>query len=99
MTVCVAAICSPTTIVGASDRMLTAGDVQFERKAPKIYPLSNSIAVMTAGDSSLQAEILHDVFADVGERIRSFPQEWVEVRWAASRCFPSAEVGHFRGLS
>src|SRR6202041_418719 len=30
MTVCIAAICDETGIVGASDRMLTSGDVEFE---------------------------------------------------------------------
>jgi hypothetical protein len=30
VTVCIAAICEGTTILGASDRMLTAGDVEFE---------------------------------------------------------------------
>jgi hypothetical protein len=45
-------------IVAAADRMLTAGDVQFEPSAgTKIFTLSSSIFMMTAGDAALQAEI------------------------------------------
>lgn len=57
MTVCVAAISQSSTgtglmITGASDRMLTAGDIEFEPEQSKIQPLTNSIALMLAGDSA-----------------------------------------------
>lgn len=61
MTVCVAAICDSKTILGASDRMLTAGNVQFQPPSSKIYPITASIAIMVAGDMSLQAEIVSDL--------------------------------------
>jgi hypothetical protein len=80
VTVCVAAIANNNTVFGASDRMLTAGDIQFEPIQPKILSLSNSICAMTAGDSSLQAEILQMVFADMGERIRREPANWWRVK-------------------
>jgi hypothetical protein len=57
--------------------MLTAGDVEFEPETSKIYSLSNSTAVMVAGDASLQIEILQSLFKFVGDRIRANPQEWV----------------------
>lgn len=69
MTVCVAAMCDTNVIIGASDRMLTAGDIQFEPQQPKIIPLSNSVVVMIAGDSSLQAQIMQKIINDVRERI------------------------------
>jgi 20S proteasome alpha/beta subunit len=65
MTVCIAAICENDVIIGASDRMLTAGSTEFE-PAPsskgqsfltKILPVNESIALMTAGSASLQTEI------------------------------------------
>jgi hypothetical protein len=69
VTVCIAAR-SENTIVGASDRMLTAGDIQFEPSAgTKIFGLSQSLFMMTAGDSAVQAEITQMVHAEVGGRI------------------------------
>ena len=64
MTVCIAAIAGKT-VIGASDRLVTAGDVQFEPSRPKIRALTNSVVVMTAGDAWLQAEVLDGVTADV----------------------------------
>lgn len=83
MTVCIAAITERFTVIGASDRMLTAGDIRFEPDTPKVTKLSNSLFAMTAGDASLAKEIVDDVFAVVGHQIRTNPQEWVPVRFAA----------------
>lgn len=80
VTVCVAAIYWGTTVVGASDRMLTSGDIEFEPQQPKIIPLSNSIAVMIAGDSAMQAEIIKDVENEVIERINAEPNNWWKVK-------------------
>jgi 20S proteasome alpha/beta subunit len=65
VTVCVAAICERDVIIGASDRMITSGDVQFEPQQPKIWRITNSIAVMTAGDSPIQTSILQRVADEV----------------------------------
>jgi hypothetical protein len=48
-------------VVGASDRMITAGDVQFEPQQTKIAQLTSSLALMVAGDTDLQTEIIADV--------------------------------------
>ena len=77
MTVCVAAMCAANILIGASDRMLTAGDVEFEPDTAKIYNLSNSAVAMIAGEASLQIEILQSLYRFVGERIKAKPQEWV----------------------
>jgi hypothetical protein len=85
MTVCVAAICKSLvsdlpTILGASDRMLTAGDIQFEPQQSKIVALTTSIAIMIAGDSAMQAEVMQNVNADVYRRIEAEPKNWWNVR-------------------
>jgi hypothetical protein len=81
MTVCVAAICDAnTTILGAADRMITAGDVQFEPPDIKIAGLTSSLAVMTAGDSALHAEILQNVRTEIKERILYDPDEWLNIK-------------------
>lgn len=59
--------------------MLTAGDVQFEPVQPKIWPLSTSVCVMVAGDSSLQTEILESVRRDVQARVEAEPNNWWKV--------------------
>lgn len=83
MTVCVAAICNQHTIIAASDRMLTAGDVQFEPQQSKIVTLSSSIAALSAGDSGMQAEIFQLVRHDVARRIEADPENWWTVREVA----------------
>lgn len=80
MTVCVAARYQGGSIFGASDRMLTSGDVQFEPDTSKIYPLTTSIAAMTAGDSGFQVEILREVYKIINDRITSQPDNWWLVR-------------------
>lgn len=61
VTVCIAAICvGPTNdlmIVGASDRMLTAGDIQFEPPQKKIYRFFDWAYALTAGDAYAQMSI------------------------------------------
>lgn len=80
VTVCVAAICGTGTVFGASDRMLTAGDVQFEPAQSKVLQVTTSIAVMMAGDSSVQAEILSDVYRHVTDRVKADPNNWWMVK-------------------
>jgi hypothetical protein len=83
VTVCVAAICQGAVgpvIFGASDRMITAGDIQFEPQQTKVYPLTNSIIAQVAGDASIQAQIMRKVSTDVNKRIEAKPTEWWDVR-------------------
>lgn len=77
MTVCIAALCADGTIFGATDRMLTAGDVEFEpsntndrpRLGSKMVFLTSSIVAMTAGDSALQSELIQEVLLMIGQRL------------------------------
>ena len=73
MTVCIAARCGGT-IVAATDRMLTAGDVQFESTAGiKIQALSNFAFIMTAGDAALSAELVQETGHQIRDRIIAQP--------------------------
>lgn len=79
MTVCIAAI-SQGAIIGVSDRMLTSGDIQFEPTAtPKALSVSNSIALMQAGDAAFNAEIIQVVSRIVVDRINKNPKKWIRV--------------------
>jgi hypothetical protein len=81
VTVCIAARAGGI-IVGASDRMLTsgAGDIQFEPTiGSKIIALTSSIFVLTAGDSSIQAEICSKVLTEAKKSITDNPNEWLRV--------------------
>jgi hypothetical protein len=69
------------TIFGASDRMITVGDMTvYEPPTPKLLALTSSIVAMTAGDMGLQTEILREVHRVVHERITSKPDEWLKVK-------------------
>ncbi len=64
VTVCIAAICRTAekqfVIIGASDRKVTAGDIEFEPDIQKIYPFAPHaphIVALTAGDTTAQKEI------------------------------------------
>jgi hypothetical protein len=79
MTVCVAAMCNTNVLIGASDRMLTAGDVEFEPETPKIYSVTNSSVVMIAGEASVQSEILQRLYVTIANRIAENNQEWIPI--------------------
>ena len=82
MTICVAAMCDgprAPCIIGAADRMITAGDIEFEPEQPKINYLTSAISVMVAGDSALQTEIIRRVAQDVTARITAEPKNWWKV--------------------
>jgi 20S proteasome alpha/beta subunit len=83
VTVCIAGICEGTSIVGASDRMITAGDVEYEPPQTKVVSLTTSIAAMIAGDAALQTEIFMPVFDKVNAQISTLPNDWVPVRTVA----------------
>lgn len=82
MTVCVVAKCG-SNIFGASDRMITAGDVQFEPPFPKVVQLTNSIALLMAGDASLNSEILARVRRAIAARLAENADDWLPVEDAA----------------
>jgi hypothetical protein len=86
MTICVAAICKALPphdqyymVVGAADRMLTAGDIEFEPEQPKIVSLTPSVFVLLAGDSALQTEIMQNVYRTVVDRVATEPKNWWKV--------------------
>ena len=92
MTVCIAAIYDNASILGASDRMVTGGfgDIEFEPPAPKILNITNSIAVLTAGDQNIQMQVFQKAYRVVGEKIKAQPEKWLGVSDAAeiySGCF------------
>jgi 20S proteasome alpha/beta subunit len=77
MTVCIAAICQVeglaepkvAALVGAADRMLTAGtgDVAYEPEQPKIMGLNQRIVVMISGDVTAHAEVVTRVVAQTAQ--------------------------------
>lgn len=89
MTVCVAAICNDSIVLGASDRMITAGDVEFEPQRTKIWPLTTSINVMIAGDTSLQLEIFYTLRDLVNQRLQEKPHDWIPVKDVAEWYYSS----------
>lgn len=87
MTVCAAAIgtsgvgaVAAPMIFGASDRMLTSDDIEYEPQQTKIYPITNSVVIMAAGDSGLQAEIIQQMSVAINQRIAAHPANWWTVR-------------------
>jgi 20S proteasome alpha/beta subunit len=92
MTVCIAAIYNNDSIIGASDRLLTAGDVLFQPNTPKIKTLTSSIVAMTAGDAWLQSEILSFTAENVSDAIKA-DRRWLPVRYVVdSYCHHWAEI-------
>lgn len=87
MTVCIAAKCKDGTepvIFCLSDRMVTAGDIQFQPPAPKVILLTSSIAAMTSDeDAALHAEILQDLSQDISARVAKASDQWLDVEFAA----------------
>jgi hypothetical protein len=80
VTVCVAAIAERSVLVGVSDRMLTAGDVEFEPAQAKMWSFSSSVWALISGDYTVQAEILTTVDTQVKRRIAAQPEVWISVK-------------------
>jgi len=76
LTVCVAAIADSCMVIAASDRMLTAADMEFQPPQSKILQLTPSICVMAAGDSVLHTEIMNGVSRDARAKTESEPETW-----------------------
>ena len=92
VTVCIAAIYNYNAILGASDRMVTGGygDITFEPPISKIFQLTNSIAVMTAGDQNIQTQVLQKTSKIIIEKINANPTQWLDISDVAeiySKCF------------
>jgi 20S proteasome alpha/beta subunit len=87
MTVCIAALTTLNgwpVIVGATDLMRTAGDMQYQPFVPKRYHLTDRILAMGAGTSTIQAELFASTFREVAA------QKVTEVRGVAdiyATCF------------
>jgi hypothetical protein len=79
LTVCIAARCYSSVFL-ISDRMITAGDIQFEPQTPKIAFLTSAIAVMASGDSGFHAEVLTDVLKEVVSTVAKEPDKWLYVK-------------------
>lgn len=84
MTVCIAAI-TGGTIIGATDRMVTAGDILFQPNAPKTLALTSSIVVMISGDATLAAQVIKRVSEEITSHIEQKPDVWLTVREVATR--------------
>ena len=81
MTICIAAIYEEVAVLGASDRMITAGGyIKFEPTKPKIWPLTSSITSMVADDIFIHTEIYRRIKAIVNKKIDENPHEWIEVQ-------------------
>ncbi len=99
MTVCIAAICRDEqdrpAIVGASDRMISTPDYQYEPKQPKIFPLADSCIVFVAGANAdlagtlrgaekllreRPAEMVSSIAQAVGDAYVGYQQQCIEGR-------------------
>src|SRR5437016_6226469 len=61
VTVCIASLCtlpnSTLGVLGISDRMLTAGDIEFEQPQLKVWGIRKEILILLAGDTAGQTSI------------------------------------------
>lgn len=80
MTVCIGAIAEKSTVISVSDRMLTAGDVEFEPGQAKFWGFSTSIVALISGDTTIQAEIFNQVHKETQNWINADPAIWINVR-------------------
>jgi len=81
MTVCIGAIYEGNSVLGASDRMITAGgNIEFQPSQPKIWPITSSVIAMVADDIAVHTVIHQEVSKIVSSRIESEPQNWWKVK-------------------
>ncbi len=89
MTVCLAVLCKNSkAIVLAADRMLTAGDTEYEQDVRKVHEVTECCAVMTAGSALQQVDLIrnaqgnlhnhkHPSVIDVATELR---EQFVQIR-------------------
>jgi hypothetical protein len=70
MTVCIAVICANSMVMGMSERMLAAGDVQFQPSTSKTRDLTTSIVMMSSGDAGTRSEIFNDAHKQAADELR-----------------------------
>jgi hypothetical protein len=71
-------------VIGAADRMLTSGDIEYEPElANKIFHFSTAISGMFAGDFGMQTEIVRKVISVVTPRMKAEPGNWWAVKEVA----------------
>ena len=80
MTVCVAAIAEKSSVIGISDRMLTAGDIQFEPGQAKMWNFTSSIWALVAGDMAIQGELMKRANIETQRRMVADPKPWLLVK-------------------
>jgi hypothetical protein len=80
MTVCVAAIAEKSIIIGVSDRMLTAGEIEFEPEQSKIWFFSSAIIALFSGDAAIQGQLLKQTYDEVKVKIDADPTNWMSVK-------------------
>ena len=88
MTICVAALSTHSNgglaVVGAADRMKTAGSTEFETELSKAWLFSSSIIALCSGDNDLQNALLVPVGDIVTARINEAPKVWWKVEDVAN---------------
>jgi 20S proteasome alpha/beta subunit len=90
VTVCVAAMAKyegNSVIVAASDRMVTAGDIEWEQDQRKIHGLTSAISLMVAGDLHVQTDILHELEDWKDSRLEEHPDKWIRVKDVAEEFY------------
>jgi hypothetical protein len=99
MTVCIVAR-TGGNLLFIADRMVTAGDIEFEPPTRKIQSLTSSIAMMFSGDSALHNELAQGLMLDIKTRLEADPNNWLNVKdvahlyvkqWTAAK-FRRAEI-------
>ena len=91
MTICIAAICmfgDRQVVIGASDRMVTSGDIEFEPFQSKSFVFTPQIMGLVAGDMAAQMTILMATSrrlqavptADVGAVANLYAEEFAAYR-------------------
>lgn len=93
VTVCIATLCQQrnekgevtgSVVLGASDRRITYGDIEYEPPTTKVLTLTSSIVLMSScNDATLQSDILRDLQSDVHARISENPTIWLTVKQVA----------------
>ena len=84
LTVCIATINRNRFAIGATDRMITAGDIQYQPDISKIWIFTDSIAALVGGDIQTQKTIFDNVLNIMNEKINKDPATWWQVKDVAN---------------
>ncbi len=80
LTVCIAAISKKGAVFCSADRLITGENIQYQPPSSKIWPFTNSVFALVAGNINIQKMVFDSTNEVAKELIKTTPKTWIKVK-------------------